>query len=131
MIDGTRFCNAIYSFVTKGIARMASQWFIKRGRKTVGPISNSKLLEMVRDRKVTENTQIRKGASQWVAAITITGLFQKAGVFTGDYRCPTCGKLIAEPPTTCESCHRLVESPTQTGNVTEYNTRLRRDMSDE
>lgn len=109
---------------------MASEWFVKQGRKTVGPISNSKLLEMVRNRKVTENTQIRKGASQWVAAITITGLFQKAGVYTGEHRCPYCGAGIAEPPTSCEKCMREVATSTDTGHVGEYNTQLRKDVGD-
>ncbi len=88
---------------------MATEWYIKIRSKVHGPFSNSQLREKVRNRTVTESTPVRKDDSQWVAAISINGLFQTAGVATSDLRCPYCGLQIIETPTICPQCQRKVE----------------------
>ncbi len=89
---------------------MAKKWYYKIKNKTVGPVTNAELLELIRSGKIQPDTPLRKGDSQWVLARAVTGLFQKAGVFIGEHRCPYCGTQIDEPPTTCENCKRQVAS---------------------
>ena len=87
---------------------MSKKWYYRVKKKTQGPVTNAELLDLIRERKVLPETMIRKDDSQWVAARAVTGLFQAAGVFAGEYRCPYCGNSIDDPPTTCEKCHRNV-----------------------
>lgn len=90
----------------------SSEWYYKVKNKVVGPVNNKQLLDLIKSGKVKRDTLIRKSDSKWIAAITVTGLFQKAGVITaGDHRCPYCGVPIEDPPTTCDACKRRVEGP--------------------
>ncbi len=94
----------------------SSEWYYKAKKKVVGPINNKQLVELIKSGKVKRDTLIRKSDSKWIAAITVTGLFQKAGVATeGQHRCPYCGIQIEDPPTTCDGCKRTIEVPGEVG----------------
>ena len=88
---------------------MATKWYYKLKGKTLGPVSSSDLIKKIKARQILPMTQVRKDDSQWVVAQSVTGLFEKAGVWTGEHKCPYCGNTIATPPTDCENCHRKIE----------------------
>jgi len=89
---------------------MATQWYYKIKGKVNGPISSSEIIKKIKARQILPMTQLRKGDSQWVVAQSVTGLFEKAGVWTGEHKCPYCGNTITTPPTNCENCQRKIET---------------------
>lgn len=57
---------------------MEVEWFCQVMGSEVGPLTQSQLVDMVRDHKVTPEDLVRRNSSPWVAAFEVKGLFAAA-----------------------------------------------------
>lgn len=51
------------------------QWFVRKGEKTHGPFSSSKLKQLAQGSKISPDTDVRRGDGKWGAARRVNGLF--------------------------------------------------------
>ncbi|MDA0657597.1 MAG: DUF4339 domain-containing protein [Planctomycetota bacterium] len=59
---------------------MATQWFCRLMGEDLGPFSSRDMVELVRNRKLTQEDMIRKGSEgSWLPAYLVQGLFDAAG----------------------------------------------------
>ncbi|MEL6894491.1 MAG: DUF4339 domain-containing protein [Planctomycetota bacterium] len=95
-------------------------WYVRIGDddEADGPYRSAELLGMVREGRVTRETQVRKDDSAWFQAEAVGGLFEAAVKPTLLYSCPFCDVRIPEPPCHCPQCgvklhaapHEVVEN---------------------
>jgi len=91
-----------------------SQWSYKLDDQQLGPVSFQELAALVRDRKVSEGTQVcRAGTADWQPAWHVPGLFRAAGIVEpGDSPLPVTPQIALAPAVSQrESDTRPIQNP--------------------
>jgi hypothetical protein len=72
---------------------MAAEWYYRVMGAEFGPVSANELVEQAADRKISPDTEVRKGDGAWVPASRVAGLFDRASQSKG-----TTAKSAVPPP---------------------------------
>jgi hypothetical protein len=85
---------------------MAAEWYYRVMGAEFGPVSANELVEQAADRKISPDTEVRKGDGAWVPASRVAGLFDRASQSKG-----TTSKSAVPPPLPDQDACVFVPAP--------------------
>jgi hypothetical protein len=112
---------------------MSQSWYIHHNGRTLGPMTEERLKQLVDAGKINPTTSVRLGASgDWTSASKISGLFQSTEIIaskpTADpprqqiyspiletssvarqIECPFCAEMISENAKKCKHCGEFLD----------------------